>query len=84
MLVCASSVGLAVNFGAPVAAVLFGIELCGSYYRSKIYTKAIYCAVLSAFITRMLNSVVARKGKANHLKFVFELELDFVFGFFFF
>jgi H+/Cl- antiporter ClcA len=40
MYVCASCVGLGVNFGVPISAVLFGLELSGSYYRSKIYLKA--------------------------------------------
>jgi chloride channel 7 len=61
MLVCGSCVGLSVNFGVPVSAVLFGLELCGSYYRSRIYMKAIFVSTFSAFFARWLSATLAGK-----------------------
>eukprot|EP01102_Stenamoeba_stenopodia_P017172 TRINITY_DN6116_c0_g1_i2.p1 TRINITY_DN6116_c0_g1~~TRINITY_DN6116_c0_g1_i2.p1 ORF type:complete len:470 (-),score=74.57 TRINITY_DN6116_c0_g1_i2:90-1499(-) len=61
MLLVSSCLGLSVNFGVPISGVLFGVELCGSFYRTKIYTKSIFASTLGSFVTRWLLSAFAGK-----------------------
>lgn len=62
VLMASSSVGLAVNFGVPLAAILFAIELSGSYYRTRAYLKCIYVSVLGALTSRALSTVAVTQG----------------------
>lgn len=57
VLLASSSVGLAVNFGVPLASILFAIELSGSYYRTRAYLKCIYVSILGALTSRTLSTV---------------------------
>lgn len=63
VLLASSSVGLAVNFGVPLAAILFAIELSGSYYRTRAYLKCIYVSILGAMTSRLLSTLVTSNSK---------------------
>jgi len=62
VLLASSSVGLAVNFGVPLAAILFAVELCGSYYRTRAYLKCIYVSILGAITSRLLTTLATTKA----------------------
>lgn len=65
VLLASSSVGLSVNFGVPLAAILFAIELSGSYYRTRAYLKIIYVSILGALTSRTLSTLANHGG--DHL-----------------
>jgi len=62
VLLASSSVGLAANFGVPLAAILFAIELCGSYYRTRAYLKCIYVSILASITSRLLTTLATTKA----------------------
>jgi H+/Cl- antiporter ClcA/CBS domain-containing protein len=62
VLLASSSVGLAANFGVPLAAVLFALELSGSYYRTRAYLKCIYVSIVASISSRLLTTVTTTKA----------------------
>jgi chloride channel 2 len=50
VMACASAVGVAASFGAPIGGVLFSMEATSQFYLGSTYYSAFYCAIVGAIV----------------------------------